>query len=750
MADGSLLAEHVNFIREVERKVQRLRQYADLQLQEEEKSLRQEIERDIRQLQRQAREIERERLEEEQRRQQEAERRIQKAERARLEEEQDHERRMQKANREAQEERRRALTAEELVRRTTLDEYITACHELVFSEWKVESGEALTTEAPIPIANPRNKLCPTNLRPWSDFLQQQKITLGQLYETFSLENQVFDPRAFLAGQGGRMSRYPIWNENTLAYTLHGSVIDPIKEIMRELQKADDFRGTFDVGNGVVFNSNPNAMSEVGEEVIACQATSSPAEIPNQIRFYRSDGEPTRRTLIYISDYKAPQKLTAQHLRRGLRSMNVFKEVVNRETAPTSADPEERFQYYAERLTVAALTQTYHYMILDGLEYGMLATGEAFVFLKIDWEEPDTLYYHLAEPKSEAAAHPHDIPSCAAVGQYLAFSLAALGSPGQRRGHGQDERERAKTNLGTWNEDFESMLRSIPEEERQAPEGSSTCAPTTYSTFDRSPVVAQPTNDGKIESRPKTDEDSGNAPQRDYCTQKCLLGLVNGSRLDPQCPNVTSHRRESDKSAKHACLHHPVPHDEWLQLLSQQLEQSLDRGVAKLGIQGARGVLFQVTMLAYGYTFVCKGTVRAFIKDLEHEAAVYERLKAVQGISVPVFLGAVDLRPVNRTYYYDHRVDVIYMTFLAWGGRDLHRARIEESEIPELEASLSRALGAVHQEGVAHRDVRTPNMLRNHETGGVMLIDFERALLLDPLDRRFDKDREMASMAFYDY
>lgn len=136
------------------------------------------------------------------------------------------------------------------------------------------------------------------------------------------------------------------------------------------------------------------------------------------------------------------------------------------------------------------------------------------------------------------------------------------------------------------------------------------------------------------------------------------------------------------------------------------------------------------MLAYGYTFACKGTVRAFVKDLEHEAAVYERLRPVQGTSVPVFLGAIDLRSINRTYHYDHRVDIINLMFLSWGGYSLHEVQIGEREQRRLEASLSRVLRAVHQQGVVHEDVRRPNILRNPETGDVMLIDFERVSLLD--------------------
>lgn len=62
-------------------------------------------------------------------------------------------------------------------------------------------------------------------------------------------------------------------------------------------------------------------------------------------------------------------------------MNILNDVVNRTTIPTA--DEERFQYSAERLTAAALTQTYSYIIESGLQYGLLTTGEMTVFLKID-------------------------------------------------------------------------------------------------------------------------------------------------------------------------------------------------------------------------------------------------------------------------------------------------------------------------------------------------------------------------------
>lgn len=129
------------------------------------------------------------------------------------------------------------------------------------------------------------------------------------------------------------------------------------------------------------------------------------------------------------------------------------------------------------------------MIEGGLEYSLLTTGKAIVFLKIDWSDPGTLHHHLAEPGPEVSAHSNHSQVCTAVGQYLAFTLIVLGTPGERREHGQEERQRAQRNLNTWATDFETTLRAIPENERTAsPEGSLAPKPTTYENVSRSPII----------------------------------------------------------------------------------------------------------------------------------------------------------------------------------------------------------------------------------------------------------------------
>ncbi|KAM0346541.1 hypothetical protein ACHAP4_011691 [Fusarium culmorum] len=723
------------------------------------------------------------RVNEERQRAEREQQRAAEAERGRREE---HER-AQRAEREqqrAEREQQRAEASEEQTRPTTFGEYIAACHSFVFSRLAIETDPKLTSKGSI--TNPRGKWCPKNLRPWSSFLDQQKLTFGTLYDSFPIESRVFENRNFLAGLGNRISQRPVADEKTLEYFLHNSVEDPVKTIIEQLKLVEDVGRAFQIGDGVVFENHPHALSDIAEEVVERETRSTPPRTPdhrrdlNQLRpdqicVYRSDNTPSsRRTMVYISEYKPPHKLTTPHLRVGLRAMDIHREVVNQRTIPTSVDPVARFRYHAEKLTASAITQTYHYMIESGLGYGLLTTGEAIVFLNIDWDEPETLYYHLAEPGPEVLAHPNNIHTCAAVGQYLAFTLMALGPPGERWEIGQEDCLKAMDNLKTWAEDFESTLRSIPENERSvSSDYSPGHEPTTYEGVDRSPILLrkkirrtavcksakgplrrddrrEPSDDESVSKPPDTPTPSGgNRGQgtrrsqrlvlrscegsgeqgRQYCTQKCLLGMIRGDVLDPACPNVALHR----KSCTSARARHPVNHDEWLRLLQNQLKRSLDDGIRPLQEGGARGVLFQVTLLAHGYTFVSKGTVRAFIKDLEHEAAVYERLKPIQGINVPVFLGAVDLRSMNKTYYYEHRVYVVHMTFLSWAGHSIGTDRGQKVDGLDsfFKDKAILSLRAMHRNHVAHKDVRSANMLFCPETRGVMMIDFERSVIRSP-------------------
>ncbi|KAF5136248.1 hypothetical protein E5D57_000008 [Metarhizium anisopliae] len=686
----------------------------------------------------------------------------------------------------------RAQASEQQTQPTTLSEYLDACHRLVFAELQVEHNPDRLSRGSL--TNPQSKRCPTNLRQWPDLLEQQRRIFGLLIETFPCDSdRLFESEHFLTTMGARIGGRSIADEKVLEFFLHNAVEDPVRNIINQLVNIPAVRNAFDLGDGIVFENHPHALSETAEEVIDRRARTVPPSTPghgenlrklqaDQICIYRSDDAQGERTRAFICEYKPPHKLTTQHLHVGLRVTDIYKEVVNRKMIPTSEDPEARFAYHAERLTASAITQTYHYMIEGGLEYSLLTTGEAIVFLKIDWTNPETLYYHLAVPSAEVAAQTNDAHFCTAVAQYLAFTLLAIDGLGTRS-HGQDERDRATKKLNKWEVSFDLTYRSIPEEDWSFLSDSSPgYQPPTYGNVDRSPIRprknprrGQGHADAGIQPSKRDDESESSdeepnprapatptPPQRNtregarrstrlamrrrggsvnnseqrrqFCTQKCLLGLVRGHALDQSCPNAALHRQGATYHDG-AALRHPVDHAQWLNLLRAQLDKTLDGGITPLKQSGARCVLFKVTLLAYGYTFVSKGTIRAFIPDLEHEAAVYRRLDDLQGVHVPVFLGAVDLRSMNKTYFLDLRVYIVHLTLLAWGGESLYEA---QGAVYITEQQVKGSLRAMHDHGVIHNDVRAENILLCRETNGVMMIDFERAVLLEPPRRALAK------------
>ncbi|KAI1475638.1 hypothetical protein F4774DRAFT_275140 [Daldinia eschscholtzii] len=704
MADQSEIAELRRQIQDVEQQVEKAKQRA---------------------------EEERRAKEEERRAKEEAEHRAEEERRAKEEE--------RRARKKAEQRAEKAKQRTTFTGNTTLAEYLDGCHSFLFSKFTIRTYPERTPGNSI--TNPCNKWCPTDLQPWEDFIPQQRHIFAILNKTFPMDSRLFSSCSFLKTLGERVSSTPIVNECSLRDFLYNVVEIPIKEIIDELKKFEDVREAFAIKDGIAFENQVDAFKDAGEAVQKEYLTT---------KIIRPANGFLSNTITYISEYKSPCKLTIQHLRAGLRPMDIHKDVVNRKTIPTSQNKKAHFQYQADKLTASAITQTYHYMIECGLEYSTLTIGQAIVFLKIDWKEPGTLLYHLTEPNPEVSAHPNNSEICTAVGQYLAFTLMAFGSPGERRVHDQQERHKAKSNLKPWAEDFETTVKALSKVALS--DYSPDFQPTTYKAVERSPYLLR--NSNNCQKSPDTPTPVKRTEQ--YCTQKCLLGLVQGGFLDPKCPNIALHCKNGPTKARH-----PVNHKEWLKLLWEQLTQSWGDGITKLDQGGACGVLFRITLLVYGYTFVAKGTVRTLINNLKHEAAVYNRLKPIQGHHVPVFLGAIDLRETDIIYYYDFKVYIVYMMLLSWGGDRIENDLTTNEMGKDLKSMAIMSLRAIHEHGVIHEDVRLANLLFNQEVKKVVVIDFERSSLLEPTKRALtqltpnerkrgqeEKERKKADMLSY--
>lgn len=414
--------------------------------------------------------------------------------------------------------------------------------------------------------------------------------------------------------------------------------------------------------------------------------------------------------------------------------------------------EARLQYNADKLVAAVVTQTFRYMIENGLEYSYITTGESFVFLHIRAEDPTTLHYHVTVPADEV--HDDNLASTesqTAIAQVACLCLMALKS--ERRGHSW--RADAKNQLEKHPSDnYETILQQTPASERKlaarrkAPRnsplyrgGRKGLIESEYQirSWDGQGNPRKPPDDEEggpspssrptgVSERNSTNRSgqsgsqcsdrsqnqaggSGQSKERQYCTQKCLLGVSQGIPLDRDCPNAAFHPEIDGR--------HRVTQSDFLELVQKQLAEDLDHNCEPLNLQGARGALFRITLVSHGYVFVGKGTVHAFVPDLLHEGRIYQQLEAIQGKAVPVCLGNIDLLEI---YYLDLRVYILHMLLMSWGGTTTDNSE----DISGLQAEIRRTVSEVQHEGIDQGDIRPPNLLWNCETQRVMLIDFDRA------------------------
>lgn len=685
--------------------------------------------------------------------------------------------------------------AREDTRNTTLHEYLSLCHEHLSKSITIQTDKSLSTQGDP--SNAKGKLRPDFLKPWKQFLDTQKQTLESLYAVYPSHNmpQSFDNRTFIKTQGEKVASRKLASEQDLVFLERDIVETPVTGIVAHLNSLDDVRNEFGLAGGVEFHNHLNNLSdgtgdeadEVTQRLEAHQlGPSTPRPSAPSISYCRPDqvcvyttsddgNKPTKPALII--EYKAPHKVTRAHLRHVLltdRAPLVLESVINRVDLPPSSDTEKCFEYHAERLVSAVISQTFSYMVRCGTQYGYVSTGEAFVFLYIRPEEnAKTVYYHLAEPNADVEAQRHDFPDTenyrnrTAISQVLAFTLHAV----KTFRESEEWREPIIRTLKIWEVDYEAILREMPETPKTAGKPSpflSDYIPKTFSLVvpEGTPIRRRLRSGNATHNDSTTQKQQGTPPSSDdesspfdtptrpqggprskqgqqsqrgqrsqppngagsssrggqrraICTQLCLQGLAQGGPLDRQCPNVSKHCEEGYQGHLHQ-----LSVEGFRKLLGEQLRRGRGDACQPLGMQGARGALFSITLASHGYTVVGKGTVTAFIKDLRHEEEVYQRLVTLQAIHIPICLGSIEL---YQPFYYDTGVRIMHFLLLSWAGKCLDDSKTAPGiDRQTWTMDLVRAVNAIHGAGVLHQDIRMPNLLWNEETKRVMVIDFEGA------------------------
>ncbi|MCJ1445799.1 MAG: hypothetical protein MMC23_006304 [Stictis urceolatum] len=638
---------------------------------------------------------------------------------------------------------------------TTLEEYLAACHEFLFSHFAIQTDKSLTTKGGI--TNPKGKCVPDIIRPWHSFTHDRNTVFENLLSAWNTSQKAFASSKHLEELGNEHIQRRIGSEKDLEVFARLTLETPTSRILEELYKSSTTWEALSLHSSVTFENHPNTLSDVSEDVAVRLACGSEPITPNrhqpsyanlradQICVYTTNHGLRMPKLVL--EYKAPHKITLPHLRLGLREMNIHKEVVEQTILPDESEEDGAalFQYHSDRLIAAVMTQTYDKMLCAGLEYSVIFTGEALVFLRVPFDDPATLFYHLADPKAEVdAALESNISHLpyTSVGQFLSYCFLAIHSEYRD----QAWRTTAQSKAGKWHVDDAAVLHEIPETLRKEPP-SSAFVPRVYINRPRSAIVTRSKScqvpkkvqdyrpedsteceDGESQSgltpirRPA--QSQGTSPQhhkrqrtnykgrsRSYCTQLCLQGLTRQTRLDPYCPNVRRHKGSTKVG------HHRLSLAEFRNLLREQLALNLDNYCQPLNIQGSRGAIFKITLQSHGYTIVGKATRDVFVPDLRHEATVYAHLESLQGTAIPVCLGNIDL---EHPYFYDVGVRIVHLLLLGWAGIPFDKETRMDCDSLRLLSKLIKRFG------VYHGDLRDQNVVWNEDLGSPMLVDFERA------------------------
>ena len=696
----------------------------------------------------------------------------------------------EKAKEEAEEARKKTQP-------TNLLEFLDLVHVHISMNISVEPNPAWTTQGGI--TDPTGKPCPKFFREWKEFDERQSERWAKVLETtdnFS-STRAFGSVHYLQSLGAQIREKKIGSEKDLEEIQGWSLNNHVVSLLDYLSKYQPMADKLGLHGGIVFQNHENSLSnsyeETAQRIEDLKFTTPPKQTgstnsgsyaargegyrpgggsrPDAFCIYRRNDQ--KQVPLAAVELKPPHKLPIPVLLAGMRDMELLKEVVNRATVPSKEDdPRGYFNYRADRMVAAAVTQTFSYMIEHGLEFGYLSTGEAFVFLQVREKEPETVYYRLCIPNQEVGVETgwqfrskrKNKLHLTAVSQVSAFCLQSM----KTSPRSQEWQDKARAILPTWNTDLDAIIREIPWTKRKElvpsayqpsiktfrlgafpktpdifrsrKKTSKSCAPGRNKAQDSVSSASSDSEDDSGSSDPDPSQqptpskpskqeatkgadhkNKSGGQQRSYCTQRCLKGILDQTEFDDECPNVLEHSQGDTNR------YHNLDSQDFLWLIQQQLYKDRDADCDPWWLQGARGAMFTVTLASHGYTVAAKATVFAYVTDLKHEQAVYESLRAVQGTYVPVCLGGVDLL---KPYYY-RGVELVHMMFMAWGGECLYRpgpklAHVKGKDIAQMAAEC---LTAIHAFGVLHRDAMTRNMLWNEESGRVMLVDFERSVVL---------------------
>uniref|UniRef100_A0A093ULW5 Putative cell division control protein 7 like 2 n=1 Tax=Talaromyces marneffei PM1 TaxID=1077442 RepID=A0A093ULW5_TALMA len=328
----------------------------------------------------------RKRLEEAERRREEAERRQEEAERRR------------------EEEQRRRVEAEQTLhverlqtQNTTLPEFLDACHEHLFLGLTIQKDKKSSTKGDP--ANADRKLRPSRIQEWKHFPDEQMAIWANLMDADFVAERHFTPLLALKEYGKEVRDRMLSSELDLGYFQRHSVESRVTSVIKQLHANPQLQRRFHLNGDVTFENHANTLTD-------------DSRIVTDMNSLSLDQEGLRRSARLARQSRDTSRSTS-------RDMELDRIV--------RYQKDESPEHICRRVVAAVITQLFHYMYEGGNEYGCVAMGEAFIFLRVPDNDPSTVLFYLSVPQEDVGnttKWPRDDNRLhlTAVGQLLAFTL----------------------------------------------------------------------------------------------------------------------------------------------------------------------------------------------------------------------------------------------------------------------------------------------------------------------------------------
>ncbi|CAH0046418.1 unnamed protein product [Clonostachys solani] len=255
-----------------------------------------------------------------------------------------------------------------------------------------------------PLSCPADRLVPSFIRPWHGFENGQQARLQSIHSHLPDSATFLPSLDHLAELESLMlseSQNADLGSKLVQIFFHYAVEVPVAQIISVLNALPTGRplplmgGVFSPPHLDTFSTSiaPPARN-AGEQEQRINWL-----IPSQSYVCRrEDNDLQTKIPICVNQYHSPDDLNLSHLQAGLDSLSRLSEpLTNSHFGRLREVGDSPNWTFEERKALLAVTNAYTVMVKSGLSFGLVATGDAILFLTLDPENPGTLFFKLMNP-----------------------------------------------------------------------------------------------------------------------------------------------------------------------------------------------------------------------------------------------------------------------------------------------------------------------------------------------------------------